>query len=115
MLADVAVDQLDDPSFDMFVALLDGRAAGYGGLLQAGDIGRIEKIFVAETCRRQGVGRTLVSQLLALSKRLALRITCLETEETNLPARALYQQCGLEVGGTYVEFIAPEAGRVGPA
>jgi GNAT superfamily N-acetyltransferase len=109
MLADAALDRLDDPSFDVYVALLDGHPAGYGGLLQAGDIGRIENIFVAEAHRRQGVGRTLISHLLALSRRLALRITCLQTEECNAPARALYEQCGLEAGGTYVELIAPEA------
>ena len=108
MLADVTVERLDDPSYDVYVALLDGRPAGYGGLLQAGDIGRIENIFVAETCRRQGVGRTLIAHLLALSKRLALRITCLETTEGNAAARALYERCGLEAGGMYVEFLAPE-------
>lgn len=109
MLADVAVDLLDEPSFDFFVATLDGRPAGYGGLLQAGDIGRIEKVFIAEHFRRQGVGRTLLAHLLALSRRLALRITCLEVAEDNTEAQALYRACGLEVEGAYVQFVAPEA------
>jgi GNAT superfamily N-acetyltransferase len=107
MLADVTTDRLDDPSYDVYVALFDGRPAGYAGLLQAGDIGRIENVFIAEAHRRQGVGRTLIAHLLALAKRLAMRITCLETEECNAAARSLYKQCGLEAGGTYVEFMAP--------
>ena len=103
------LERLDDPSYDVYVALLDNRPAGYGGLLQAGDIGRIENIFVAQNCRQQGVGRTLIAHLLALSKRLALRITCLQTQECNASAVSLYEECGLEVGGTYTEFVAPEA------
>lgn len=111
MLADVMLDRLDDASYDVYVAMLDNQPAGYGGLLQAGDIGRIENIFVAENCRQQGVGRTLIAHLLALSKRLALRITCLQTQECNAPAISLYEECGLEVGGVYVEFTSPEMHR----
>ena len=99
MLADVAVDRLDDPQYDLFVALLDNRPAGFGALYQVGEIGRIENVFVAEACRHQGVGLSIVAHLLALSRRLALRITCLETEETNIPAQALYARCGFEVDG----------------
>lgn len=109
MIADVAIDRLDNPQYDMFVAMLDDRPAGHGGLLQVGEIGRIENIFVAEDSRRQGVGLSIMSHLLALGRRLALRITCLETEETNLPAQSLYARCGFEPGGAFTEFIALEA------
>lgn len=113
MLADVAVDRLDDPQYDLFVAMLENRPAGYGALHQVGEIGRIENVFVAEACRRQGVGLSIMAWLLALSRRLALRVTCLETEETNTPAQALYARCGFEAEGSFVEFIAPEAIREG--
>ena len=109
MLADVAVERLDDPQYDMFVALLENQPAGYGALHQVGEIGRIQNVFVAQACRRRGVGRSIVAHLLALSRRLALRITCLETEETNTPAQGLYARCGFEVEGSFVELIAPEA------
>jgi ribosomal protein S18 acetylase RimI-like enzyme len=113
MLAEVTLERLDNPQYDLFVAMLEDRPAGYGGLLQVGEIGRIENVFVAEACRRRGVGLAIVSGLLTLSRRLDLRITCLETEESNTPAQALYARCGFEVGGSFMEFIAPEAVQEG--
>jgi ribosomal protein S18 acetylase RimI-like enzyme len=108
MLAEVANERLNEPQYDMFVAMLNDQPAGHGVLFQVGDIGRLEHIYVAPPFRRQGVGRTIIAHLLALSRRLALRITCLETQLDNTAAQDLYRQCGLEPAGTYVEFLSPE-------
>ena len=87
--------------------MVGGKPAGAGVLLQVGEIGRIENVFVAEAFRRRGVARSIMHHLLALSRRLALRITVLEVREDNAPAIALYDGCGFESAGTLVEFIAP--------
>lgn len=108
-IVQVAVDRLNDPQYDMYVALVDDQPAALGALLQVGDIGSIETVYVAPAFRRSGVAATLIAHLTALSRRLALRITCLETEETNLPAQALYRRCGFEPAGTFREYIAPAA------
>jgi GNAT superfamily N-acetyltransferase len=114
MYADVAADQLDDPQYDMYVAMVDGRPAGHGALFQVGDIGRIDNVFVLEAFRGQGVGMALMAHLLALSRRLAMRITCLQVDEGNAAALALYAQFGFEPAGHYDEFhrTAREAASV---
>ncbi|GMV98850.1 MAG: hypothetical protein AMXMBFR83_31980 [Phycisphaerae bacterium] len=107
-MLNVVTDRLDHPPFDLFVAMCGDAPAGFGALLQAGEIGLAEPIFVDQRFRRRGVGLAIMAHLLALSRRLAMRTTCLATEETNLPARALYERCGFEVDGSLVQFIAPE-------
>jgi ribosomal protein S18 acetylase RimI-like enzyme len=107
ILADSRNERLDDPSYDQVVAMIDKQPAGTGVLMQVGDIGRVENVFVAERFRRRGVARSIMSHLLTLNRRLALRITVLEVDEGNIPALALYRQCGFDPAGPRVEFIAP--------
>jgi GNAT superfamily N-acetyltransferase len=109
LLADSRNERLDDPQYDQLIVMAGATPVATGVLLQVGDIGRIDNIFVAEPFRRQGYGLTLMAHLLALSRRLALRITVLELEEHNEPARALYTRCGFEPAGTRVEFVAPSS------
>jgi ribosomal protein S18 acetylase RimI-like enzyme len=108
-VADRALERLDDPQYDLSLAMLGNSPVGHAALYQVGDIGRIVNVFIAREHRRQGVALSLMAHLLALARRLALRITCLDTEESNLPARALYARCGFEEEGSFVEYIAPEA------
>ncbi len=115
MLVESRNDRLDDPQYDQMVAMIGDEPAGTAVLLQAGEIGRIENVFIAEQFRRRGVGLALMAHLLAMAKRLALRITVLETTPDNEPAIALYHRCGFDPAGTYVEFEAPEATRVLPS
>ncbi len=113
MLADSRNERLDDPSYDQVVAMIGKVPAGAGVLMQVGDIGRIDNVFVAEAYRRRGVARSIMSHLLTLNRRLALRITVLEVDEGNIPALALYRQCGFDPAGTRVAFIAPDVSRLG--
>lgn len=103
--ADATLDQLDEPRFEMSVAMLRGAPAGFGALLEAGEIGAIYSVVVLERFQRQGVARTLMKHLLALSQRLALRTTVLEIVGGHTIAESLYRQCGFETVAGYSEFV----------
>jgi ribosomal protein S18 acetylase RimI-like enzyme len=107
-LADSRLERMDDPTYDAFVAMQGKSPVASGVLIQVGDIARVENIFVGPSHRRQGIATHLMHDLLALARRLAMRITVLETESDNHPAIALYQRCGFTQAGSYVQFIAPE-------
>lgn len=109
MLADVALERLDDPNYDAFVALRDGQPAGGGALMQVGDLASVEDVQVVPAHRRKGVATTMLSFLLAMSRRLSMRLTVVEWSDDNEPARALYERCGFASAGTYVAFVAPAA------
>jgi hypothetical protein len=51
-----------------------------------------------------------MAHLLALTRRLAMRVTCLELLEADTRARRFYERCGFEAGESYVEFAAPPEG-----
>lgn len=56
-------------------------------------------IAVAPICRGKGLGKRLLSQLIALWQAQALRIIFLEVREHNLIAQSVYKHCGFrEIG-----------------
>lgn len=99
--ADLMRSELDGAHTHYLVAFPPGqpeRIEGYAGLLApmgAGE-GDIQTIAVAETARRQGLGRTLVLQLVNEARRRGAREVFLEVRADNPGAQALYTTLGFE-------------------
>ena len=68
-LAEASMLHLDDPHWDVLIALRDGKAVARAGVLAVGDIGRIEHVFVSPSFRRQGIGRMMVARVLEICAR----------------------------------------------
>ena len=71
----------------------DGRLIGTGRLLASGKIGRMA---VSQSMRRQGIGRALLDALVAEAKRLKFEEVSLGAQ---LPAVAFYERAGFEAYG----------------
>ena len=71
----------------------DGRLVGTGRMLASGKIGRMA---VSHSMRRQGIGRALLDALVAEAKRLKLQEVSLGAQ---LPAVAFYERAGFKAYG----------------
>ena len=71
----------------------DGRLIGTGRMLASGKIGRMA---VSQSMRRQGIGRALLDALVAEAKRLKFEEVSLGAQ---LPAVAVYERAGFEAYG----------------
>ena len=71
----------------------DGRLVGTGRMLASGKIGRMA---VSQSMRRQGIGRALLDALVAEAKRLKLGEVSLGAQ---LPAVAFYERAGFKAYG----------------
>ena len=92
--------RLDDPRWDMFVALREGAAMGRCGLLQAGDTARLLELAASE----RDVQRALIAHCLRLAQRMTLRQICVQVPQDDPAARELYESMGFEADGELVEF-----------
>lgn len=99
---------MDYSQYDVSVAIVDGRAAGCGGLLQAGEIGMIRDLYVVPSARRRRIGSTLLNSLLQLARRLMMRIVVMRVDAADPTAMAFARQAGFVAGGELVEFHAPD-------
>ncbi len=74
----------------------DGEIIGFAGIKIILDNADIMNIVVKKSCRNQGVGNLLLSNLISLCKELNLSSLTLEVNEDNLPAIHLYETFGFK-------------------
>ena len=103
-LADASMLPLDDPHWDVQIALREGRVVARAGVLAVGEIGRIEPVFVAEDCRRQGIGRTMMSRVLETCARSLFRHVMLSVTPEEREAIELYSGLGFRKIGQLVAY-----------
>jgi len=103
-VAEACEERLDDPSFDMFVALVDKQPAGRCALYQVGDLAQVRDVSVTPEFADRGVERALLSHVLALAKRLTMR-NVLATVATDDERRsAWFADAGFVEDGAIEEF-----------
>jgi DNA-binding MarR family transcriptional regulator/GNAT superfamily N-acetyltransferase len=87
--------QLTQPNGYLFVARLFHRPVGCGALkINAGGIGEIKRMWVAEDARRLGIGRRILRDLERVARGRRLKLLRLETNRTLCEAQGLYRSSG---------------------
>ena len=90
------------------VAERDGQAIGYVVCQTVLDEGYITNVAVSPDCRRQGVGRALIAELVQRARAQGLSFVTLEARASNAPAIALYEGAGfVRVGVRKNFYTAP--------
>lgn len=83
-----------------FVAELDGKLVGTGALLaESPETGRIARVSVAPSYRRQGIGSALVKQLIDAARCKGIKQIRVETNVGWEDAIGLYRDCGFHEYG----------------
>ncbi len=83
-----------------YIVARDGdRIVGYAGLWQMVDEAHITTFAVAPGYRMQGVGQTLLVELLRIAESVGASVATLEVRVSNLPARRLYEKYGFRPVG----------------
>jgi N-acetylglutamate synthase-like GNAT family acetyltransferase len=109
--ADACEERLDDPQFDMFVAVVNGQPAGRCALYQVGDIARLTDLAVPAPFARRGVAAALAASVLTLARRLAVPNVCLQVDSSDAARRAWFESVGFAADGSFVEFTRGQSVR----
>jgi ribosomal-protein-alanine N-acetyltransferase len=109
--AQTMAHELADPNGCYLVAESeDGQLDGYAGLLApvGAEDGDIQTVAVVERARRRGLGRMLVTELLAQAESRGARRVFLEVRADNPGAQHLYRALGFEEIGVRRGYYQPE-------
>ena len=104
----VAITDLLKPPQVLYLAEIDGRAAGTCGLKQVtADTAEIKRMYVDPARRGHGVARALLEQVIDDGRAAACRTLRLETTVWMVEAHALYRSCGFTDAAPFAD---PEFG-----
>jgi hypothetical protein len=101
---DVVLERLDDHRVDAFVAMVDKQPAAAMALFQVGDIGQVVDVFAGARVDRDRVADATLGHVLALARRLALRIIVAAWPQRDPGGRALFARHGFVESGRLVEY-----------
>ena len=104
ILAQACSERLNDPQFDLFVALTDDQPAGRCALYQVGDIGRVMDLTILPAFNDDRIECALTAHVLALAKRLAMRNICVQIDADDAKNRSWFESVGFRLDGDIVEF-----------
>ena len=100
-------EELQNPCALFLVAEdADGAVQGYIGCQTVLDEGYIANVAVSPMSRHQGVGRQLLTALLARAEERELAFVTLEVRVSNFPAIHLYRQAGFHPVGTRKNYYS---------
>lgn len=98
------------PDGRTIVAVRDGRIVGTGTVFPIGDeTAEIKRMSVDPSCRRSGLGRILVADLLATARAWGLERVVLETSAHWDDVVAFYLGCGFELTHHHVGDFGRDA------
>lgn len=101
--------ELENPNAYYVVVMDSGRVLGYAGMRFVMDEFYVDNIAVAPDCRRQGIGRAIMHELIDQAVKGNARFLSLEVRPSNEPAVALYRQMGfIQVGLRKGFYDAPK-------
>ena len=91
-----------------FIAEIDNKVVGYGGIWLILDEGHITNIAVGKDYRGQGVGNEIIEALIVYCKIKQIRNMTLEVRESNIVAQNLYKKYGFLDCGIRPNYYADD-------
>lgn len=88
------LDTIFEPHVRFFIARLDGRAVGCGGVALFGDFAEVKRMYVRDDARGRGVARALLSRIESEAQSSGLGLLRLETGDRQFDAIRLYERAG---------------------
>lgn len=102
-------EELDKITSKFLVAINeDGQVIGYVGFNFVLDEGYITNIAVSENCRKCGVAKKMMREIVGFANGKELRFVSLEVRKSNVAAISLYEKMGFsQVGKRKNFYVAP--------
>jgi putative acetyltransferase len=107
----LSIDAIFQPHVRFFVARVDGRAVGCGGVALFGDFAEAKRMYVRQDARGQGVADAVLARIEAEARDAGVMTLRLETGDRQLAAMRFYERAGFQrcgVFGAYAE-MAPSS------
>ena len=107
----LALDAIFTPNVRFFLAYLNGRSEGCGGVALFADFAEVKRMYVREVARGRGVAQALLARIEREARDAGFRVLRLETGGRQIAALRLYQRTGFHVRAAFGAYatMPPQA------
>ncbi len=95
---------ISEPSNHYLVAIVEGRVVGYCGYWGVAGEGYIYNVAVKASFRRQGIGLSMLKELIVQARGRGMTSLTLEVRQSNEDAIQLYRRLGFAEAGVRKDF-----------
>jgi putative acetyltransferase len=105
------LDTIFQPHVRFFIARLDGRAVGCGGVAVFGSFAEVKRMYVRDDARGRGIARALLARIESEARSNGIGLLRLETGDRQLDAIRLYERAGFRRCDAFGEYasMTPQA------
>jgi putative acetyltransferase len=101
-----SVERIFQPGVLFFIARLDGRAVGCGGIALSDGWAEVKRMYVRPAARGKKVAQAVLGRLEAEAKRCGAKRLVLETGDVRHAAMRLYERAGFTRCGPFGDYLA---------
>jgi putative acetyltransferase len=102
----LSIDAIFQPHVRFFVARMDGRAVGCGGVALFHDFAEVKRMYVRPEARGRGVADAVLKRLEAEASAAVLAVLRLETGDRQLAAMRFYERAGFRRCNAFGAYAA---------
>lgn len=102
----LSIDAIFQPNIRFFVARIDGRAVGCGGVALFADFAEVKRMYVRPGARGRGVADAVLARVEAETRAAGLAVLRLETGDRQLAAMRFYERFGFRRCGAFGAYAA---------
>jgi GNAT superfamily N-acetyltransferase len=108
----LALDAIFQPHIRFFVARVDSKPAGCGGVALFDDFAEIKRMYVRPALRRQGVAAAIMARLIDEAVMARLGVLRLETGAHQHAAIGFYKRSGFSSCAAFTPYAAMPAAAI---
>ena len=108
----LAIDQLFEPHLRFFLARLDGRATGCGGVALFADFAEVKRMYTRPAARGRGLAKAILRRLEDEARASGKSVLHLETGGLQREAIGLYQGAGFTSCGPFGQYARMSAAQI---
>ncbi len=102
----LSIDAIFQPNIRFFLARVDGRAIGCGGVALFPDFAEVKRMYVRPEARGRGNADAVLARLEAETRAAGLAVLRLETGDRQLAAMRFYERAGFRRCGAFGAYAA---------
>jgi putative acetyltransferase len=108
----LSLDKIFQPNVMFFIAHLDGRPVGCGGVAFEDGFAEVKRMYVRPTSRGKGIAQAILARLESEARKQGTKRLTLETGDAQQSAMRFYERAGFTRCGAFGAYLTMQSDAI---